>query len=168
MTFYSLRPYSLRKGRSDLGAPEEGGYLALSRQMNRLLSDFVSGWDTPSETFAKPLVDFTPRLNFVESENDFLVEAELPGMDEKDVEVSLSEGVLLIRGHKKHELERKEGDKAVYFERSFGTFERAIPLSCEVDEDKVDASFKKGVLTVKLAKSQRVSQQVKKVTVRSN
>ena len=164
MNFYSVIP-ARRERKSEFLNPWDNSLIALNRQMNRLFGDFLGEGNTSLE---KVMGDFVPRLNFTENEKEFTVEAELPGVDEKDVEVSLSDGYLTIRGHKKHESERKDGEKQVYFERSYGSFERTLPLACEVDEDKVDASFKKGVLTVKLPKSQKAAQQAKKVTIRSS
>lgn len=94
---------------------------------------------------------FVPAVNVSESDTEYRVTAELPGMDEKEVEVSLNKGSLIIRGEKRDEHEdRSKGYYRV--ERSYGTFQRAIPLPEEVDAERVDATFEKGVLTVTLPK----------------
>lgn len=103
-------------------------------------SDWGSQWNS-----------FVPAVNISESDNEYRVTAELPGMDENDVEVSLSRGSLLIRGEKKAENEDR-GQGYYRMERSYGTFQRAIPLPQEVDAEKVDATFKKGLLTITLPK----------------
>ena len=90
------------------------------------------------------------------------VSAELPGLEEKDVEVLLADDVLTIRGEKKSEVEDKERQ---FSERFYGRFERRIPLGIEVEEDKVAASFKNGVLTVTLPKSARARARAKRIAI---
>jgi HSP20 family protein len=93
-----------------------------------------------------------PQVEVVESDKDIRVSAELPGLGDKDVEVLMHDGVLTIRGEKKSEIEDKE---RAFSERYYGRFERRIPLSREIEEDKVDASFRNGVLTVTLPNRRR-------------
>jgi HSP20 family protein len=88
-----------------------------------------------------------PELDVRESTNAIVIEAELPGVDEKDITVSLANGVLTIKGEKKHEQEEK-GENYHVTERSFGSFERSIRLPETIDEGKVEAKFDKGVLKV--------------------
>jgi HSP20 family protein len=90
---------------------------------------------------------FLPMLDAEESDDEIRITVELPGMDEKDVEVSLRDDVLAIRGEKQEERTRNE-DGAQWVERRYGSFSRAIPLPPDVDSDAVRASFKAGVLTV--------------------
>lgn len=92
------------------------------------------------------------------------VTAELPGLDEKDVEVELTNGVLAIRGEKKTETEDKDRR---FSERFYGRFERHIPVE-DVEEDKVSASFKNGVLAVTLPKSPNALRDVKRIAINSN
>lgn len=100
------------------------------------------------------LASFTPKVNVAETDKEVKISAELPGMDEKEVEVSVSDGYLTIKGEKKQE--REEKDKNYYrMERSTGYFHRDIPFPCEVDTDKVAAIFKKGVLNITLPKTQK-------------
>jgi HSP20 family protein len=96
------------------------------------------------------------------SDKEVRVCAELPGLDEKDVEVLMNEGVLTIRGEKKSESEDKE---RAFSERYYGRFERRIPLAWEVDEDKVEASFKNGVLTVAMPKTAQAASHVRRIAV---
>ncbi|MBX7144698.1 MAG: Hsp20/alpha crystallin family protein [Oligoflexia bacterium] len=141
---------------------------ALQQQMNNLFEDFFRGFEVEPFKAEAGWGSFTPRVNMSETEKEYVVEAELPGLDEKDIELSLTNDILTIRGHKKQEHERKEGENRIFFERSYGSFERSIPLTCEVDQDKIDASFRKGVLTVKLPKSAQAQRQSKKITVRAS
>lgn len=144
-------------------SPSEGGhpFSLLQRQMNSLFEDFMSGFGF------EPVGSrgFTPRVNVSEDDQKLYVEAELPGLSEKDVEVTLTKEALTIRGEKKQEQEKKEGTH--YFaERSYGYFQRVIPLSSEVDEDKVDATFKHGVLSITLNKTPAAQKSSKKIQIR--
>ena len=92
-----------------------------------------------------------PELDVRENTNSNVVEAELPGVDEKDVSVTLANGMLTVKGEKKHEKEEK-GENYYLAERSFGSFERSIRLPDTIDERKVEAKFDKGVLRITAAK----------------
>ena len=91
---------------------------------------------------------------------------ELPGLDDDDVEVNLSDGVLTIRGEKKHETE--ENGRGYYMaERSWGAFHRMIPLPPGVDTDRTEARFKRGVLTVTLPKTEEARANMKRIDVKA-
>ncbi len=96
---------------------------------------------------------FSPAVDVSESEHEIMVKAELPGIDQKDLEVSLSGDVLTIKGEKKEEKEEK-GDNVHRIERSYGSFSRSFTLPCEVKMEEVEAKFKDGVLSLKLPKSE--------------
>ena len=98
-------------------------------------------------------VGWTPAVDVSESDGTLVVKAELPGMSKEDVEIDLSQNVLTLRGEKKQEAERTEGEMHVW-ERSYGSFQRAFTLPCRVQEDKVTAEVKNGVLTITLPKAQ--------------
>jgi len=115
------------------------------------------------ETFA-PTLAVGPRIDLAESENDVTVTAELPGVDPKDVEISVSGNMLSIRGQKREDHEEKKRNYH-YIERSFGSFQRSIQLPSSVDADKVDAVFKNGILTVTLQK--RPDAKPKRITVQT-
>lgn len=165
MSISDLVPDGWRKRKAVNGEHEP--WTALQRQMNRVFEDFFSGFEMEPFRSESGLSNFSPRINMSESDREYMLEAELPGLDEKDIELSLSNDALTIRGHKKEERERKDGENRIFVERSYGSFERVIPLTCEVDEDEVDASFKKGVLTVKLPKTVEAQRQTKKISVRA-
>jgi HSP20 family protein len=110
---------------------------------------------------------FAPAVNVRQTDKGVEVTAELPGIDEKNVEVSLAENALTIRGEKTEEKkEEREGGWQVS-ERSFGSFVRTIPLPVEVDEDKVSAQFRNGVLTVMLPIAADAERKAKKIEVKS-
>ena len=96
-----------------------------------------------------------------ETDKEVKVVAELPGLEEKDVQVELANGVLRISGEKKSETEDKERR---FSERYYGHFERRIPIE-DVDQDKIEAKFDKGVLTVTLPKSPAAQQKVKRIAI---
>jgi HSP20 family protein len=137
--------------------------IAMQREMNRVFEDFSRGFDAwpLSERFGT----FNPSMNVAETDASVQVTIELPGLDEKDIEVSLTKDSLTIRGEKKEE--KAENTKSYsHLERTYGSFSRTIPLPCEVNEDKVNASFKRGILTVTLPKSGQALQETKKIPVR--
>ena len=142
------------------GDPMEG----FQREMNRLFDDFFR--PTPFGGTQWPFGGAMPRVDVEETDGEYQVSAELPGIDEKDVNLTLADNVLTIHGEKK--AEREEKDKNYYLsERSFGSFRRAIPLPTEVDEEKVEAFFKNGVLTVRLPKSPEAKAKARRIEVKA-
>lgn len=99
----------------------------------------------------------SPELDLVEAAQEIRVEIELPGVEEQDIEVSIAENVLTLKGEKRSTRESEEGDYR-HIERSFGSFERQVSLPSEVDADGAEATFKRGVLTVRLPKSSRAQE----------
>jgi HSP20 family protein len=135
---------------------------SLRRDMERLFEDFSRdfGWGAPALAGA----GMAPRVDVGETESEIKVEAELPGVDEKDVEVVLSQGRLTIKGEKKQEREEKKKDYHLV-ERSYGSFARSIALPFEADADQIKASFAKGVLTVTVPKPPEVKAKEKKIPI---
>ena len=157
-------------GRKGVPAGREGEHpiYSLHRAMDQLFDQFFGNFErlpfgTP-EGWTGP---FSPQVNMAESDKDIRVTAELPGMDEKDIDISISKNTLTIKGEKKEEKEEEEKDY-YYAERSFGAFRRVISLPCEIDTKKVDASFKKGVLTITLPKIVPSEAEVKKISVKTD
>lgn len=107
---------------------------------------------------------FSPVVDIVENDNDIIVRAEIPGMEQKDLDVNLAGDVLTIKGEKKAEHEER-GDNFHRIERSYGSFSRSFSLPCEVQTDKVEASYKSGVLSLKLPKSEGCKKKAVKITV---
>jgi HSP20 family protein len=131
---------------------------SLRRDMDRLFEDFSRdlGWEAP--------LRMAPRVDVSETESEIKIEAELPGVDEKDVEVVVSDGRLTIKGEKKQEKEEKKKDYHMV-ERSYGSFARSITLPFEADPDKVRATFVKGVLNVTVPKPPEVKAKEKKIAI---
>ena len=107
-----------------------------------------------------------PAVDVVESEKAYEITAELPGMDEKNIEVKVANGTLTIKGEKQEEKEEKKKDYYLH-ERHFGSFERSFEMPEGVDADKIEASFKKGVLTVALPKKPEAQKPAKKIEVKA-
>ena len=113
--------------------------------------------DAVGKKVAATLQDWTPALNVAEAKDEFTVTAELPGMKPEHVFVDFTDGMLTIRGEKVDERSEKDDDRTYYvWERSFGTFQRTLPFPGGVDDKKVAAEFKDGVLTVHLPKAEEV------------
>ncbi len=107
-----------------------------------------------------------PAVDVAESEKAYEITAELPGMDEKTIEVKVADGSLTIKGEKQEKKEEKE--KGYYLrERHYGSFERSFDVPETVDADKIEASFKNGVLTVTLPKKPEAQKPAKKIEVKA-
>jgi HSP20 family protein len=140
-------------------------FLVLQRQMNRLLED-VFGPDTvvPSQTPEAVRGILSPRVEVTETETAVRIVAELPGVKEQDIDVSLDSGVLTLRAEKKAE-RREERENTHFTERSYGVFERALQLPFQADPDEVNAAFEHGVLTITITKPKGRDQR-RKIEVR--
>jgi HSP20 family protein len=121
----------------------------LARDMEEAFGRFFPGWSEEKGYGWMPAVDMA------DEKDEILVKADLPGLDQKDIEVTVQEGTLTIRGERKQEKEEKKEDY-YYAERSYGAFVRSLPLPKGVEADKVKATFKKGVLEVHLPKAKEV------------
>jgi HSP20 family protein len=136
-------------------------FMTLHREMNRLFDDVFRGFGS---TNLSPLMEGRfgwPKIELSDSAKTLTISAELPGMTEKDVQVEIANGTLTIRGEKKAE---RNGDGKYFTERYYGAFERQIPLQ-DVQEDKAQASFKNGVLTISLPKSETPREDVKRIAI---
>ena len=137
------------------------------QEMNNLLNRFFGDWELdPFGSITSIAGEFTPMVDVKEDDEAITITAELPGMDEKDIDVTLSKDSVTIKGEKTEEKEDK-GKNYYRSERRFGAFHRAIPLTSEIDEEKVEAKFKKGVLSLKLPKTEDAVRQRKKIKVQS-
>lgn len=164
MTWRDIVPF---KKRSVPVRRESGGHPIerLREEMDALFDDFFGGFSLePFEgRYAK---SFTPNVDVSETDKAIRVSAELPGMDDKDIEVNLQRDSLTIRGEKKEEKEDK-GKDYYHIERSYGSFSRTIPLPVDIESDKAEATFKKGVLTVTIPKSAKAVESKKKITIKA-
>jgi HSP20 family protein len=145
---------------------ERDPFLSLHREMNRLFDDVFRSFDTrlPGIARTSPPSGNWPSVEISDNDKQIKVTAEVPGLEEKDIEIFLVDGVLTLKGEKRTQLEDKERQ---FSERYYGHFERRIPLGFEVEEDKIDARFKNGVLTIVLPKTEKAQSQVKRIEVKS-
>jgi len=160
MTIKHLFPVS-KKDVAQKG--EEHPIMSLRREMDSMFDTFLRGFGFEPVEGAFPA--FNPKIDVTDTEKDIRVYAELPGIDEKDIDVSMSKDSLTIRGEKKEESETKDKDYH-RIERSYGSFSRTIHLPVEVETDKIDAQLKKGVLTITLPKSVKAVEDTKKIQVK--
>ena len=107
-----------------------------------------------------------PRLDVVERENEFVVQAEMPGITRDDIEVTLENGILTISGECRNEKEESNGGRLIRQERQYGKYVRSLRLGKDVDEKKVKANYKDGILELTLPKSEEVKP--KKINVNVN
>jgi HSP20 family protein len=139
-----------------LGTGGSDPFLTLHREMNRLFDDVLRGGPVSSSAGqggSQGGVLLAPHMDVSETDKELRIQAELPGVNENDIDVSLHEDVLTIRAEKKQE--RKEEREGVHFsERAFGTFQRSLRLPYQVNPNQVQARFENGVLSVTLPKAQ--------------
>lgn len=118
-----------------------------------------------------PIQDFTTTSSFpidmFEQEGKLIVKASLPGIKSDDVAVSLDQGVLTVSGERKNEYESKEGSRIVHREHSYGSFVRSVRLPDNIDENKIDARFEDGILTVTIPEVRNPDQAPKQIPVRT-
>jgi len=107
--------------------------------------------------------DFSPKLDVVETDNSFLIEFDIPGVDKEDIEISLHEGILTIRGERKAR-EFEENESSIRAERVTGSFSRAFRLPSEIKEKKISARMENGVLYVELPKAEEIKPQSIKIS----
>ncbi len=159
MNFRMLTPF----GRQELAAGEDP-FTAMRREMDRLFDEMTRSFGLPRTPLGEGVL--APRVDVKETEDAIVVQAELPGVEEKDVEIEFADGVLTLRGEKKQEREEEEKEKGYYLmERSYGAFLRRIPIPAEIDEDNIRAVFDKGVLTVTLPK--KPESQPRKIAIKA-
>jgi HSP20 family protein len=139
-------------------------FLSLHREMNRLFDDAFRSFDTPLPALGSlRAFGSWPSVEISETDKEIKVTAEIAGLEEKDVEILLDDDVLTLNGEKRSESEDKNKQ---FSERFYGRFERRIPLGVEVEEDRIDARFKNGVLTIVLPKSARAQSLVKRIPIK--
>jgi HSP20 family protein len=139
---------------------------ALQREINHVFEGFWNQFDRPlASWFGERAFTTEPRIDVAETDSGIEITAELPGMDEKDIEVSVSDDLLTIKGEKK--AEREEKKKGYYLsERSYGSIYRSLQLPAGIDGSKAMAAFKQGVLTVTAPKSAEAESKVKKIEIK--
>jgi len=137
----------------------------LHREVDRVFDNFWNNFGSPSLLQKNGGgIALEVRVDTSEDDKAYHVTAELPGMTEEDVEVTFADNTLTISGEKKEEKEVKE-ENFHRRERSFGAFRRSFTLPAEIEEDKISASFKDGVMTIDLPKSPTAQKKAKRITI---
>ena len=157
MNLRSLMP--IGRDRNIARQPAGNPFTSLQQEVDRIFDDFTRGWPA---TAGAP--DVTPRMDVAETDKEYEITAELPGLEEKDVQVNVADDVLTIKGEKKAEKEQKEKNYHLY-ERSYGSFSRTLQLPPGVNADAIQAHISNGVLKVTVPKP--APAQTKKVPVKS-
>ncbi len=132
----------------------------LRREIDSIFDRFFEGW--PFRTTAGR--QWIPSVDISETTKEIIVRAELPGMDPKDIDISIQGNLLTLRGERRQEKE-EEGENYHRIERSFGAFSRTLQLPAEVDLEKVNATYKDGVLKITLPKTEAAG--VRKIEVKT-
>jgi len=168
-------PVKIREKAADVPSTTQAWtpFLSLRREMDRLFEDFGRGF-SPTRRSVFDVEPFwqqettwaAPAVDIAESQKAYEITAELPGMDEKNIEVKVANGNLIIKGERQEEKEEKEKDYYLR-ERNFGSFERSFDVPEGVDGDKIEASFSKGVLTVTLPKKPEAQKPAKRIEVKA-
>ena len=135
---------------------------------------FNRGVDDIFEGFFKPIRSMTssdwqgslPALDIVEHKKNYVVTAEMPGMDKNDIEITIDNGLVTISGEKTKEEKKEEDGKVICSERSYGKYLRQFRIGSEILEDKIEANYKKGVLTLTIPKKQESAPQTTKIEVK--
>lgn len=148
---------------------EEDALIDLRSQMNRMFDEFFEKPFGLGSFFGEREFGgtFEPQIDVTETDKALTISSELPGLEPNDIDISLDRDVLTIRGEKRAEKEEK-GARHYRLERSYGSFSRSIRLPSEVEAEKIDATFKRGVLKIKLPKTQKSKEQGKHIEVRTS
>jgi HSP20 family protein len=160
MSLSDLVPWGRQRSTAPTRFSDEGDSLfALHREMNRIFDDFARGFGLgmPSRFGAAGV---WPHVEVSETNKEVTVVAELPGIDQQDVDLSLADGVLTLKGKKE-----RDSNGALYSERWHGEFQRSLSVGSDVDPEKVNASFRNGVLTVTLGKRPEAQSHVKRIAI---
>lgn len=140
--------------------------IPLHQQIDRVFADFF-GSDVPPFPGAQWDRGFRPSMDVSETDQQFEIAAELPGLDEEDLEVTVTDGVLTIKGEKRLEAENQDQSRSNHrVERSYGAFRRSLQLPPEADAEQASASFDKGVLRVTIAKKEAGGPATRKIELK--
>ena len=166
MQIKDLVPWGNNKGNDIAKREDNNPVFSLRRDVNRIFDDFWRRFDQPFTAFGR-FDGAGPRTDITETEHALEVSVELPGIDQKEIDIALNDNALTIKGEKKSE--QQQSKKGYYLsERSYGSFYRSIPLPSGIDPDKANAEFKNGVLTITLPKTPEALSRVKKIEVKAS
>jgi HSP20 family protein len=166
MALKELIPWKKSNGELAVRRDAANPFDQFRREMDQLFAGFLSDWPAPINLMDRRIGSFVPDVDVAETEKEVRVTAELPGLDQKEVEVTLTQGALTIKGEKREEHEEDKGDLH-RSECRYGMFERMVQLPSDVDADKAKASFKKGILKVTLPKTAEAQSNRRRIPVQS-
>jgi HSP20 family protein len=162
MQIKDLIPWARKDGASESKSGEANPIATLQREMNQVFEGF---WNRIGH-LDWPWGSGEARSDMVETDNAIEVSIELPGMEMKDIEVTVTDDMLTVKGEKR--IERQEEKRGYYLsERSYGAIYRTIPLPPGVDGEKAQASFKNGVLTIRLPQTPEAQARIKRIEVKN-
>ena len=162
MQIKDLIPWARKDGAPDAKSSEDNPIATLQREMNHVFENF---WNRVGQ-FEWPWGSDEAKSDMVETDKAIEVSIELPGMEMKDIEVTVNDDMLTVKGEKK--IERQVEKKGYYLsERSYGAIHRTIPLPPGVDGEKAQASFKNGVLTIRLPQTPEAQAKIKRIDVKN-
>lgn len=160
--------------RTEVTKPTQAGvsrqgdiFSAMREEMDRMFERFEHGWPRLPSLISRGLGRevILPEVDVREDEKQVTIEVDLPGVDEKDVSVTMANGILTVKGEKKSEREEKE-ENYYLAERSYGKFERSLTLPETIDENQIEAQFDKGVLTIVAQKRPEAVKAEKKIEIK--
>ncbi|PKO01147.1 MAG: molecular chaperone [Chloroflexi bacterium HGW-Chloroflexi-4] len=164
----SILPLRRRGNTMPTRRENDSPVMAIQNEMNRMFDQFFNDpFTLLSVPTLRSVTDFMPRIDVSETESAMMVTAELPGMEEKDIQLTLENDSLIISGEKKNDVEEK-GKNFHRVERSYGSFQRVIPLISEIQQEKVEAKFRNGVLNITLPKTPAAAKQTHKIEIKSS
>lgn len=167
MTLRDLTPWRART--APVPAAFHGPFGSFRREIDHLFDDFAHGLGMPSlwddDGFGRDAF-LAPRLDVAETDKAYEVTVELPGIEQKDLDVTVADGVLTIKGEKKAESEDKAKGR-LHVERSYGAFQRSLSLPADADDGKIEAAFKNGVLKLTIAKAPEAKPASRKIDIQS-
>jgi HSP20 family protein len=137
---------------------------SLRREVDRIFDEFFNGFGSFGDGAGlspRPVVDIA------DNDKELVITAEIPGLDEKDLDVSLAGDLLTIKGEKKAEHEERNGG-AYYVERRYGSFSRSVRLPFQVDDQDVEAKYEKGVLTIRIPKPIEMQKAVRRIPIKAS
>ena len=155
-----LTPWTGGRGLTPFGRDP---FTSFRREVDRLFDDFFA--PAEARSFGAAGAALWPSVDVRETDQAYIVTAELPGLEQKDIELNLRDNVLTLSGEKRQEKSDGENGRS-YTERTYGRFERTLPLGADVDADRVEATFKNGILTVTVAKSAQAKDKARRIEIR--
>jgi HSP20 family protein len=172
--FENVTQLPVTKAKLEPSSTFQAPFESLRQEINRMFDDF--GWGSwplrRSFSSTEPMMfrgltrTGIPAVDLAESEKGYEITAEMPGIDEKNIEVKVANGILTVKGEKQEHKQEKKKDYYLQ-ERHYGSFERSFEIPETVDSDKIEASFMKGVLTVTLPKKVDAQKPAKKIEVKA-